>query len=71
MFTFLEYIMPPMPPVVMVSNREEDSVNTEPSMSGRQLIGIIYPPPDIRSLFTFCVHLSKCEVRVDGFFSYS
>ncbi|MCP9262087.1 splicing factor 3a, subunit 1 (SF3A1) [Dirofilaria immitis] len=40
--------MPPMPPVVMVSNREEDSVNTEPSMSGRQVIGIIYPPPDIR-----------------------
>uniref|UniRef100_A0A0R3RT98 Splicing factor 3A subunit 1 n=1 Tax=Elaeophora elaphi TaxID=1147741 RepID=A0A0R3RT98_9BILA len=42
--------MPPMPPVVMVSNREEDSVNTEPSMSGRQVIGIIYPPPDIRTI---------------------
>ncbi|KAL3993662.1 Pre-mRNA splicing factor PRP21 like family protein [Acanthocheilonema viteae] len=42
--------MSPMPPVVMVSNREEDSVNTEPSMSGRQVIGIIYPPPDIRTI---------------------
>lgn len=47
--------MPPMPPVVMVSNREEDSVNTEPSMSGRQVIGIIYPPPDIRSQLHFPV----------------
>lgn len=42
-----------MPPVVVVSNREEDSVNTEPSMSGRQVIGIIYPPPDIRSRLHF------------------
>lgn len=38
-----------MAPVILVSNREEDSMNTEPSLSGRQVIGIIYPPPDIRS----------------------
>ncbi|VDM37634.1 unnamed protein product [Toxocara canis] len=41
--------MPPMPPVV-VSHREEDSMNNEPSLSGRQIIGIIYPPPDIRTI---------------------
>ncbi|VDN01355.1 unnamed protein product [Thelazia callipaeda] len=46
----LQLTMPPMPPVVVVSNREEDAVNTEPSMSGRQIIGIIYPPPDIRTI---------------------
>ncbi|VDN55427.1 unnamed protein product [Dracunculus medinensis] len=39
-----------MAPVILVSNREEDSMNTEPSLSGRQVIGIIYPPPDIRTI---------------------
>ncbi|VDD86135.1 unnamed protein product [Enterobius vermicularis] len=38
-----------MPPIV-VSNREEDSMNNEASMSGKQIIGIIYPPPDIRTI---------------------
>lgn len=38
------------PPVeAVVSNREEDSMNKEPSLSGKQIIGIIYPPPEIRS----------------------
>lgn len=32
-----------------VSNREEDSMNKEPSMSGQQIVGLIIPPPDIRS----------------------
>uniref|UniRef100_A0A914XR38 SURP motif domain-containing protein n=1 Tax=Plectus sambesii TaxID=2011161 RepID=A0A914XR38_9BILA len=32
------------------SNREEDSMNNEPSLSGKQIIGIIYPPPDIRTI---------------------
>jgi hypothetical protein len=36
-----------IPPVV--STREEDSMNTEPSLSGKAIIGLIYPPPDIRS----------------------
>jgi hypothetical protein len=35
--------------VLMVSNREEDSMNKEPSMSGQQIVGLIIPPPDIRS----------------------
>lgn len=35
----------------VVSNREEDSMNNEPSLSGRAIIGLIYPPPDIRSKF--------------------
>lgn len=39
-----------MPPVTMVSNREEDSMNTELSMSGKAIIGLIYPPPDIRTI---------------------
>uniref|UniRef100_A0A0N5ADX1 Splicing factor 3A subunit 1 n=1 Tax=Syphacia muris TaxID=451379 RepID=A0A0N5ADX1_9BILA len=38
-----------MPPIV-VSHREEDSMNNEASMSGKQIIGIIYPPPDIRTI---------------------
>ncbi|KAH7699804.1 splicing factor 3a, partial [Aphelenchoides avenae] len=55
--------MPPMPPTVTsdpniatqvaqlrVSNREEDALNNEPSMSGKQIIGIIIPPPDIRTI---------------------
>jgi hypothetical protein len=37
--------------VQRVSNREEDSMNLEPSLSGKEIIGIIYPPPDIRSKF--------------------
>jgi hypothetical protein len=42
------------PPVnldqLRVSNREEDVMNTEQSMSGRQIVGLIIPPPDIRGL---------------------
>ncbi|CAI5442442.1 unnamed protein product [Caenorhabditis angaria] len=38
-----------MPPAV-VSNREEDSMNNEPSLSGKTIIGLIYPPPDIRTI---------------------
>ncbi|CAB3405567.1 unnamed protein product [Caenorhabditis bovis] len=38
-----------MPPTV-VSNREEDSMNNEPSLSGKTIIGLIYPPPDIRTI---------------------
>ena len=37
--------------VQRVSNREEDSMNLEPSLSGKEIIGIIYPPPDIRSKY--------------------
>uniref|UniRef100_A0A1I7TGB9 Splicing factor 3A subunit 1 n=1 Tax=Caenorhabditis tropicalis TaxID=1561998 RepID=A0A1I7TGB9_9PELO len=33
-----------------VSTREEDSMNNEPSLSGKKLIGLIYPPPDIRTI---------------------
>uniref|UniRef100_A0A0K0DB32 Splicing factor 3A subunit 1 n=1 Tax=Angiostrongylus cantonensis TaxID=6313 RepID=A0A0K0DB32_ANGCA len=36
--------------VPVVSHREEDSMNTEPSLSGRTIIGLIYPPPDIRTI---------------------
>jgi splicing factor 3A subunit 1 len=36
--------------VQRVSNREEDSMNLEPSLSGKEIIGIIYPPPDIRTI---------------------
>ncbi|WKX97788.1 hypothetical protein Q1695_013455 [Nippostrongylus brasiliensis] len=36
--------------VTVVSNREEDSMNNEPSLSGRTIIGLIYPPPDIRTI---------------------
>ncbi|KAK6059357.1 surp module [Cooperia oncophora] len=41
-----------MPPtaVSVVSHREEDSMNNEPSLSGRAIIGLIYPPPDIRTI---------------------
>uniref|UniRef100_A0A7E4ZVE5 Splicing factor 3A subunit 1 n=1 Tax=Panagrellus redivivus TaxID=6233 RepID=A0A7E4ZVE5_PANRE len=35
---------------IRVSNREEDSMNLEPSLSGKDIVGIIYPPPDIRSI---------------------
>ncbi|PAV59164.1 hypothetical protein WR25_24592 [Diploscapter pachys] len=34
----------------LVSSREEDSMNTEASMSGKTIIGLIYPPPDIRTI---------------------
>ncbi|CAI2347311.1 unnamed protein product [Caenorhabditis sp. 36 PRJEB53466] len=33
-----------------VSNREEDSMTNEPSLSGRNIIGLIYPPPEIRTI---------------------
>jgi len=36
---------------IKVSGREEDSMNKEPSMSGQQIVGLIIPPPDIRSFF--------------------
>ena len=36
-----------------VSHREEDSMNQEPSMSGQQIVGLIIPPPDIRSMIKF------------------
>ncbi|KAL6735693.1 hypothetical protein Aduo_006109 [Ancylostoma duodenale] len=36
--------------VTVVSHREEDSMNNEPSLSGRTIIGLIYPPPDIRTI---------------------
>lgn len=36
---------------LVVSNREEDSMNNEPSMSSRNVVGLIIPPPEIRSLF--------------------
>ncbi|CAJ0577979.1 unnamed protein product, partial [Mesorhabditis spiculigera] len=47
-----------MPPVTMpapgappvVSRREEDSMNNEQSMSGKAIIGLIFPPPDIRTI---------------------
>ncbi|VDK69291.1 unnamed protein product [Anisakis simplex] len=42
--------MAPPTATVVVSTREEDSMNNEPSLSGRQIIGIIYPPPDIRTI---------------------
>lgn len=35
---------------IRVSNREEDSMNNEPSLSGKLIVGLIIPPPDIRSL---------------------
>jgi hypothetical protein len=31
-----------------VSYREEDSMNVEHSMSGKKIVGLIIPPPDIR-----------------------
>lgn len=47
-----------MPPIALssqhneirVSHREEDSMNNEPSLSGKTIVGLIIPPPDIRSL---------------------
>jgi hypothetical protein len=42
-----------------VSHREEDSMNKEPSMSGQQIVGLIIPPPDIRSMIS--VNLSKSD----------
>ncbi|EFO84458.1 CRE-PRP-21 protein [Caenorhabditis remanei] len=33
-----------------VSNREEDSMNNEPTLSGKTIIGLINPPPDIRTI---------------------
>lgn len=50
--------------VQVVSHREEDSMNNEPSLSGRTIIGLIYPPPDIRSmlLFLFSLNMEVTEV---------
>lgn len=56
-----------MPPVTMVSNREEDSMNTELSMSGKAIIGLIYPPPDIRSEFSRTCFVAR---HSDMSFSY-
>ncbi|KAI6226361.1 hypothetical protein M3Y99_00537200 [Aphelenchoides fujianensis] len=36
--------------VMRVSNREEDRMNNEASMSGRTIVGVIIPPPDIRAI---------------------
>ncbi|KAK0395631.1 hypothetical protein QR680_001366 [Steinernema hermaphroditum] len=38
-----------MAPIV-VSTREEDSMNNEPSLMDRQMDGVICPPPDIRTI---------------------
>ncbi len=48
-------MVPPVTEGVVLrgSNREEDSMNLEPSQSGKQIVGIIYPPPEIRSEFCF------------------
>lgn len=35
---------------IQVSNRDEEPVNNEPSLSGKLVVGLIIPPPDIRSL---------------------
>lgn len=35
---------------IKVSGREEDSMNKEPSMSGQTIVGLIIPPPDIRTI---------------------
>lgn len=44
-----------MPPPNSVSNREEDLMNNEPTLSGKSIIGLIYPPPDIRGkYYLFC-----------------
>lgn len=72
--------MPPMPPTVTsdpqiatqvaqlrVSNREEDALNNEPSMSGKQIIGIIIPPPDIRSTcLDFVRRINENAVKMDA-----
>jgi hypothetical protein len=34
--------------VQAVSNREEDRLNNEPTMSSKSIVGLIIPPPDIR-----------------------
>uniref|UniRef100_A0A183BQL0 SURP motif domain-containing protein n=1 Tax=Globodera pallida TaxID=36090 RepID=A0A183BQL0_GLOPA len=39
-----------VPSAERVSNRDEDAQNTEPSMSGKQIVGLIIPPPDIRTI---------------------
>lgn len=36
---------------IRTSYREEDSMNNEPSLSGKQIVGLIVPPPDIRSIY--------------------
>uniref|UniRef100_A0AC35TH99 Splicing factor 3A subunit 1 n=1 Tax=Rhabditophanes sp. KR3021 TaxID=114890 RepID=A0AC35TH99_9BILA len=36
--------------LVHIPRREEDSMNHEVSMSGRELSGLIFPPPDIRNI---------------------
>ncbi|KAL3074359.1 hypothetical protein niasHS_015189 [Heterodera schachtii] len=41
---------PAVPAELRVSNREEDAQNIEPSMSGKQIVGLIIPPPDIRTI---------------------
>lgn len=46
----VENIAPTPQEPLKVSGREEDSMNKEPSMSGQQIVGLIIPPPDIRSL---------------------
>ncbi|KAI6207098.1 Splicing factor 3A subunit 1 [Aphelenchoides besseyi] len=36
--------------VLRVSNREEDMMNNEPSLSGKSIVGLIIPPPDVRAI---------------------
>lgn len=36
--------------ILGVSNREEDSMNQEPSLNMRSVVGMIIPPPEIRAI---------------------
>lgn len=47
--------MPPIPvgAIPVVSDKGPDPQNLEPSKSGKALVGIIYPPPEIRSKHNF------------------
>jgi hypothetical protein len=47
----VENLVPTNQQPIKVSGREDDSMNKEPSMSGQQIVGLIIPPPDIRSFF--------------------
>ena len=49
----VENLAPASQQPIQVSGREEDSMNKEPSMSGQQIVGLIIPPPDIRSLLKY------------------
>ncbi|EPB67205.1 surp module [Ancylostoma ceylanicum] len=51
--------------VTVVSHREEDSMNNEPSLSGRTIIGLIYPPPDIRSMLFLTTAVYQLALKTD------